>query len=84
MFNREFISASSAVGFGALIGGLLSIEIATHFLLGNFLWIFGAIFGGCVDFHARQLGKTLAQSLVLARLGVYDGTGNVHDTAFHG
>lgn len=50
MCKRDFISASSAVGLGALIGGLLSIEIATRFSLGGFLWIFGALIGGCVAY----------------------------------
>lgn len=50
MFNRDFVSASSAVGLGALIGGLLSIEIASRFGLGSFLWVFGSVFGGCISY----------------------------------
>ena len=56
MLNRDFVSGSSAVGLGALFGGLLSIEIASRFVLGNFSWtfagIFGALFGGCVSYIA--------------------------------
>jgi hypothetical protein len=53
MSNRDFLSTASAVGIGALVGGLLSIEIASRFALGNFLWLvvsLCAVLGGLVSY----------------------------------
>jgi hypothetical protein len=53
MSNRDFFSTASAVGIGALVGGLLSIEIASRFALGNFLWLvvsLCSVLGGLVSY----------------------------------
>lgn len=46
--RKESWSVVLACALGALVGGLCAREIQLRFVLGSYLWIFGAFFGGAV------------------------------------
>jgi hypothetical protein len=50
--RHETLSIIGACALGAFIGTLLSLDIATHFHYGKYLWSIGALMGGIVAYVA--------------------------------
>ncbi len=50
MKNNDSFRIAGACAFGALIGSLVALEIAARFTYGSYLWIIGALIGGCVAY----------------------------------
>ncbi|MCX6787048.1 MAG: hypothetical protein NTY93_00800 [Candidatus Kaiserbacteria bacterium] len=46
-----------ACALGAFIGALSALEIQSRFVLGLYLWPFGALFGGIVAYFAGEFGQ---------------------------
>jgi len=53
--KKELWADMLGCAIGALIGGLIALEIQSRLILGEYLWIFGAFIGGAIGWCAGEL-----------------------------
>lgn len=58
--RRESINIALACAVGALIGALVSIEIAERFAFGQYVWFVGALLGGGIAYCLVDFGEFCA------------------------